>query len=140
MLEAIEGAVLVVVFYSSYYHRSQNCQFEYSQIDELKRPIFPILVDINEEGDEKEHKKYEEWLKKELKKGEERIYCKTSDAENEEKLKKLVEGVREMFDEEMKKVQSDFEDLAPEDWGRTQVDAWLEKKNLHDLYVPLSFS
>lgn len=135
MLEAVEGAVVVIVFYSPDYYRSRNCQFEYNQAQELKRTIFPIVVDIIEKKEENEYKEYDSWLKKELhENGIERIYTKTSDVESsEDKLKSVVDGVRALRDEETKKMQSNSDD--PNEWNRSQVDAWLDKKNLHDLLV-----
>ena len=136
MLEAVEGAVLVLVFYSPPYYRSRNCQFEYQQLEQMKRPVLPVLVDAIDDQNKQEYKDYENWLNKQLKeKSAERIYFKTSDANKDDFLQHLVDGVKAIYDEEMVKMQTNFEDMAPEEWNRLQVDAWLEKNKLDDLYA-----
>lgn len=136
MLEAVEGAVLVLVFYSPPYFRSRNCQFEYRQLQEMKRPVLPVLVDAVDEGNKKDFNEYEKWLNKQLKeKSAERIYLKTSDVCKEDLMKQLVDGVKELYEEEIAKMQTNFEDMAPEEWSRLHVDAWLEKNKLDDMYV-----
>ena len=148
MLDAVEGAVLVIVFYSLPYFRSKNCQIEYKHTAKLHRPIIPVLVHIktgpeNENSpvvnDESKCKEYQDWLNKERKEtNEERIYqdTPTNDKQllSEDDLNRLVAGVQNAFKEEIEKMQLNPSDIPVENWDRLQVDNWLDGKSLNDLY------
>ena len=92
----------------------------------MKRPVLPVLVDAIGDQNKREYKDYENWLNKQLKeKSAERIYFKTSDTNKDDFQQHLVDGCKALNNEEMMKMQTNFEDMAPEEWNRFQVDAWL---------------
>ena len=147
MLDAVEGSVIVIVFYSLPYFRSKNCQIEYKHAAKLHRPIIPILVHLkaNQENekapvinDESKCKEYQDWLDKERKEtNEERIYQETPADDKQllsgNDLDRLVAGTQNAFKEEIAKMQLTPSDIPVENWDRLQVDKWLEGKSLDDL-------
>ena len=75
MFNTVEGAALVVFFYSEFYFRSANYQFEYKNIKSLKRPTFPVIFQqpaaqgekaALPAADQQTQSEYQKWLAGEL--------------------------------------------------------------------------
>ena len=142
---AVEGAALVVVFYSQFYFRSANCQFEYKNIKSLKRPIFPVIFQQpaapGEKAalpavDQQTQSEYQEWLAGELhsKSPDEKLYFDASRGDPDEKaFETLAEDIRENFHAELKHFKH-ATDVPVAQWSAEQVATWLDKQNLKELY------
>lgn len=152
MFNAVEGAVLVVVFYSSFYFRSANCQFEYKNILGLKRPIFPIIFQqpaaqaekaALTAADQQTQSEYQDWLAGQLHSHspDEKLYFDASRADPDEKtFDTLVEDIRLQFHEQLKHFKPNASSVPVAQWTAEQVTAWLEKQNLKELYALRSIS
>lgn len=148
MFNAVEGAALVVVFYSSFYFRSANCQFEYKNILGLKRPIFPIIFQqpaaqaekaALTAADQQTQSEYQDWLAGQLHSHspDEKLYFDASRADPDEKtFDTLVEDIRQQFHEQLKHFKPNASSVPVAQWTAEQVTAWLEKQNLKELYAP----
>ena len=150
MFNAVEGAALVVVFYSVFYFRSANCQFEYKNIKSLKRPTFPVIFQqpaaqgdkaALPASDQQTQSEYQEWLAGELHSHspDEKLYFDASRCDPDEKtFDALAEDIRLSFHAELKHFKHEI-DVPVAQWSAERVTAWLEKQNLKDLYILISF-